>query len=83
MKEDIIKKIIGDEEVITTRPADLIKPQLEAIKNEMKEYLEQEEDVLSHGLFPQVAEEFFKFRETTKYKIDSDYVNMEEKIHPA
>uniref|UniRef100_UPI00159633D1 oxaloacetate decarboxylase subunit alpha n=1 Tax=Anaeromicrobium sediminis TaxID=1478221 RepID=UPI00159633D1 len=83
MKEDIVKKIIGEEEVITTRPADLIKPQLEVIRNEMKEYLEQEEDVLSHGLFPQVAEAFFKFRQTKKYKIDSDYVNMEEKTHPA
>jgi oxaloacetate decarboxylase alpha subunit len=81
MKEEIIKKIIGDEEVITCRPADLIKPQLQDIRNEMKEYLEQEEDVLSYALFPQVAENFFKYRRAMKYNIDSNFVDMELKTY--
>ncbi|TCO75207.1 oxaloacetate decarboxylase subunit alpha [Marinisporobacter balticus] len=83
MKEEMIKKIIGNEEVITCRPADLIKPQLENIKNEMKEYLEQEEDVLSYALFPPVAMEFFKYRQAKKYEIDSNYADKEEKTYPV
>jgi len=82
MSEEMIKKIIGDEKVITCRPADIIKPQLEDIRNSMKEYLEQEEDVLSYALFPQPAEAFFKYRQAEKYKIDSTLVDRENKTHP-
>ena len=58
IKDEIVKKTIGDEERITCRPADLIRPELDNIRNEMKEYLEQDEDVLSYALFPQVAQKF-------------------------
>lgn len=83
MKEEIIHKIIGDEKPITCRPADLIAPQLNDIRNEMKEYLEQEEDVLSYALFPQVAIGFFKYREAQKYKIDSEFVDKEQQTYPV
>ena len=83
ISEDIRKKIIGDDEVIKCRPADLIAPQLEIIRNEMKEYLEQEEDVLSYALFPQVALEFFKYRQAQKYKIDSNYTDKDDKTYPV
>lgn len=82
ISDDIRQKIIGDEEIITKRPADLLSPQLDKIRNEIKEYLEQEEDVLSYALFPQVAKNFFEYRRAKKYKIDSTLVNMEEKTHP-
>ncbi|HEY8420263.1 MAG TPA: oxaloacetate decarboxylase subunit alpha [Thermoclostridium sp.] len=82
IKDEIIKKIIGDEKRITCRPADLIEPELDKIRNEMKEYLEQDEDVLSYALFPQVAKKFFEFRKAQKYKIDPDMVNYEERVHP-
>ena len=39
IKEEIVKKIIGDEERITCRPADLIEPVLEIIKNEIARYV--------------------------------------------
>ncbi|MBK5652827.1 MAG: oxaloacetate decarboxylase subunit alpha [Rhizobium sp.] len=81
--DDIRKKIIGDEEVITCRPADLIPPQLDTIKQEMKEYYEQEEDVLSYALFPQVATKFFKDRQAKKYLIDSELVNKQDKTYPV
>lgn len=83
IKEEIIRKIIGDEKPITCRPADLIEPQLNHIRNEMKEYLEQEEDVLSYALFPQVAIEFFKYRQAQKYKIDSEFVDKEQQTYPV
>lgn len=83
IKEEIVKKIIGDEERITCRPADLLKPELPEIKEKMKEYLEQDEDVLSYALFDQVAVKFFEQRRAEKYKIDKDLVNMEEMTHPV
>ena len=80
--KEIQKKILGDEAPITCRPADLISPELESIKNQMKEYMEQDEDVLSYALFPQVAETFFKYRQSQKYKIDSSLVDYQNKVHP-
>lgn len=59
---EITKKILKDEQPITCRPADLIEPELEKIKAQIKDYIEQDEDVLSYALLPQVAETFFKNR---------------------
>ena len=59
---EVQKKCIGDTKPITCRPADLIKPQLADIEKEMAQWKQQDEDVLSYALFPQVATEFFKYR---------------------
>lgn len=83
MKEEIVKKIIGDEEVITCRPADLIKPELEKIRNEIKEYIEQEEDILSYALFPPVAKKYFEYRQAQKYEIDNDLADKDDKTYPV
>lgn len=82
IKEDIKQKIIGDEEVYTGRPADLLEPELDKLKDEIKEYMEQEEDVLTYALFPQVAIEFFEYRQAKKYKIDNNILNDEFKTYP-
>lgn len=79
---DIRAKIIGDEPVIECRPADLLKPALEQYRQEMNAYLEQDEDVLSYALFPQVALNYFKYRQAQKYKIDSTLLNQDEQTHP-
>lgn len=83
VSEDIRKKIIGDEEVFTGRPADSMEPQLEQFKEEIKQYMEQDEDVLSYALFPQIALAFFKQRAAEKYKIDSELLNEEFKTYPV
>lgn len=83
ISDGVRKKIIGDEEVFTGRPADLLEPQLDQFRDEIKEYIEQEEDVLSYALFPQIAESFFKQRQAEKYKIESDMLNIEDKTHPV
>lgn len=80
---DVQKKIIGDEPVITHRPADDIAPEYEKYKAEISEYYEQEEDVLSYALFPQVALNFFKFRQAQKYQLDGTLINKEEMTHPV
>lgn len=82
IKEEMVKKIIGDEERITCRPADLIPNELDKIREEAAEYIEQEEDVLTYAMFPQVAAKFFEYRKAQKYKIDPDMVNYEYRIHP-
>lgn len=82
IKDDIKEKIIGKEPIITCRPADLIEPQLKALREEVKEYIEQDEDVLSYALFPQVALEFFKERWAEKYKIETTLYNEVQKTHP-
>ncbi len=81
--KDIQKKILGDEEPITARPADFIEPELDKIRNKIKQYIEQDEDVLSYALLPQPAENFFKFRQAQKYKIDSNLVDYKDKVHPV
>lgn len=81
IKEEFRKKIIGDEKAITCRPADLLKPELEKLKKECAEWIEQPEDVLSYALFDQVAVKFFEKRRAEKYKVDKDLVNMKDKIH--
>lgn len=81
--EEIKKKILGDEEQITCRPADLLAPELDGIREQIKEYMEQDEDVLSYALFPQVAENFFKFRQAQKYRIDSSLADFKDRVHPV
>ncbi|MBQ2933237.1 MAG: oxaloacetate decarboxylase subunit alpha [Clostridia bacterium] len=65
VNEEVRKKAIGDDEVITCRPADLLEPELEKYAAEMKEkgIGKSYEDVLSYALFPQVAEKFFAVRD--------------------
>lgn len=58
----IKKKIIGDEEPITGRPADLLEPALENIPEDVKPYILSEEDKITYALFPQQALDFFRRR---------------------
>ncbi len=59
---EVQKKAIGDQKPITCRPADLLEPSLDKFRAECKEWIQQDEDVLSYALFPAVATEFFKYR---------------------
>lgn len=81
--KEVQKKCIGDAKAITCRPADLIKPQLKELEEEMKEYKQQDEDVLTYALFPQVAMDFFKYREAQQTKVDSTVASEENKTYPV
>ena len=63
VNEEVRRLAIGSDEVITCRPADLIKPELPKYKEETKDFAKSEEDVLSYALFPQVAKKFFDTRD--------------------
>ena len=77
------KKIIGDEKPITCRPADLLEPELETLRKECAEWVEQEEDVLSYAQFPKVATDFFKKRRDAKYGIDGKHADAAANVHPV
>ena len=67
VNEEVRRMAIGDDEVITCRPADLIKPELDTYRAELKGITDSEEDILSYALFPQVAKKFFEQREAAKH----------------
>ncbi len=81
--KEVQKKCIGDVEPITCRPADLIKPQLADLEKEMAQYKQQDEDVLSYALFPQVATEFFQYRQAQQTKVDSTVADTKNKTYPV
>ena len=82
---EVQKKAIGDATPITCRPADLIEPQLEKFKNDpvVQEYKQQDEDVLSYALFPQVATDFFKYREAQQTGVDQTVADTENGSYPV
>ena len=80
---EVQKKCIGDAEIITCRPADLIPDELDTLRGEMAQWSQQEEDVLSYALFPQVAVDFFKYREAQQTKVDATVADTENKAYPV
>lgn len=79
ISDEFRKKIIGDDEPITYRPADKIAPELDKLREECKEYIEQDEDVLSYALFGQVATKFFESRKAPQVKeVDINSVTITE-----
>lgn len=75
--EEIRTKIIGDEEVITCRPADLLQPQMEQFKEELGVLAQSEEDILSYASFPQVALPFLKKRQDPWYDVPVQTIKVE------
>ncbi len=80
---EVRKKVIGDQEPITCRPADLIENELDKLEKEMAQYKKQDEDVLTYALFPQVAMDFFKYREAQETGVDASLANTENKTYPV
>lgn len=76
-----VKKIIGNEERITCRPADLLSPELDEIRKRNAQYIEKDEDVLSCALFEQVAVKYFEYRKAKKYGIDQTGADASLGVH--
>ena len=81
--KEVQKKAIGDVTPITCRPADIIPPQLDKFREECKEWMQQEEDVLSYALFPAVATDFFKYRQAQATKVDVTVADTQTKAYPV
>lgn len=80
---DVQKKCIGDAKPITCRPADLLENELGKLEGEMAQYKEQDEDVLSYALFPQVATDFFKYRQAQEKKVDETVADTKNGAYPV
>ena len=80
--QDRVVKETG-EKPITYRYADDLKPALPKYEKELGAYKQQEEDVLSYALFPQVAMDFFKYREAQQTGIDAAKADKENKAYPV
>ena len=80
---EVQKQILGDREVITCRPADLIEPGLKKFEEEIREWKQQDEDVLSYALFPQVAIDFFKYRKAQQDGVDLGQADTKNGAYPA
>ncbi|HHW42999.1 oxaloacetate decarboxylase subunit alpha [Desulfofundulus thermobenzoicus] len=81
--EEVRRMIIGDEEPITCRPADLLEPGLPEARKEAAPYMQKEEDVISVALFPQVAPQFLKERLAKKLKVDLELAAQSSEFYPA
>ena len=77
------KKIIGSAEPITCRPADLLKPELPKLREQLKDVITQDEDILSYALFEQVAMKYFDYRAAQKQNLDGGAMDRELKVHPV
>lgn len=80
---EVQKKACGDETPITCRPADLLKPELREMEKAVARYKQQDEDVLSYALFPQVAVDFFKYREAQQEKVDPTRADTKAGAYPV
>ena len=86
MDQAVIDKVIPGEPRSTARSAEATghtEPELEKIEAEMKEWKQQDEDVLSYALFPQVATEFFKYRMAQQEKIDLSAADTKNGAYPV
>jgi len=85
MNQEVIDKVIPGEERHTERSADAagLTNEMEKIEAEMKQYKQQDEDVLSYALLPQVATEFFQYREAQQTGVDAKKADKENGAYPV
>ncbi len=75
ISDEIIKKILGNEKPIDVRPADLLDPALDKAKKEIGDLAQNDEDLLSYVLFPQIAKPFLEKKYVAKVKVDFKIVD--------
>ena len=83
VNEEVRRKVIGNAKVITYRPADDLKPEMEKYRKECARWYTQEEDVLSYALFPQVAPKFFEYRQAEQLKLDNSVLDKKNNAMPV
>jgi pyruvate carboxylase subunit B len=62
VNESVRKMGIGDEEVISCRPADRLKPEMDRLRQEIGALAKSEEDVLTYAMFPEIGRKFLEER---------------------
>ena len=69
--------------IIKGRPADQLEPELDKLRGEIEQWIEQPEDVLSYAQFPKVALDFFEKRRNAKVGINGDKLDKKNMVHPV
>ena len=84
MNQEVIDKVIPGEQRFTSRSADAagLTNEMDKLESEMKEWKQQDEDVLSYALFPQVATDFFKYRQAQQEKVDLSQADTKNAAYP-
>ncbi len=82
---DVVDLVLGEnkKDAITCRPADLLTPGLKKFESEMRQWKQQDEDVLSYALFPQVAKEFFLYRQAQQTGVDMNKADVTNIAYPV
>lgn len=82
VSNEIKSKILGNEDQISCRPADLLEPELDTLREKIKNYIKQDEDVLSYALLPRTAEKFFQSRTSQEILpvVEEELVDDDETI---
>jgi pyruvate carboxylase subunit B len=70
VNQEVQTLAIGDAAVITSRPADLLEPELEKLRGEIESLAKSEEDVLTYAMFPDLARTFFQERAAGTLKLE-------------
>ncbi len=83
IEKEFAHKILGDHPQMQGRFADTLAPELEKLKEEVKPYAIQPEDLLTYAMFPQVALKFFQRRKEKMLGIDGEHVDYVNKSHPV
>ena len=83
MNQEVIDKVIPGETRLTGRFADTLTNEMDKLEAEMKEWKQQDEDVLSYALFPQVATDFFKYRQAQQEKVDMTQADTKNGAYPV
>ena len=83
MSLKVIERVVPGEEKIPCRYADLLDNEMDKLEGEMKEWKQQDEDVLSYALFPQVATDFFKYRQAQQEKVDMTQADTKNGAYPV
>ncbi|MDO8938860.1 MAG: sodium-extruding oxaloacetate decarboxylase subunit alpha [Methylicorpusculum sp.] len=64
VNKELQHKAIGKEDLIDCRPADLLKPEFEHLRQEIAHLAKNDEDVLSYAMFPEIGKQFLELRST-------------------
>jgi pyruvate carboxylase subunit B len=62
VNDTIKQKAVGDSEVITCRPADLLAPEMAKLVSEAELFAKSEEDVLTYAMFPDIGKTYLQER---------------------
>jgi len=78
---EFVSEICGDEPLVLVRPADLLEPEYDRIREYTAPWLEQEEDILTYTLSRGIAIAFFEKRKAKKYALDMPHAVPSKGIH--